>query len=66
MYLAGLMVAAAVCTPGPVSAKVLLPAMYVLALGTGGIKSSVSVFGAEQFDDSNPRDVEEKQSYFNW
>ncbi|CAN0170358.1 unnamed protein product [Discosporangium mesarthrocarpum] len=40
--------------------------MYVLALGTGGIKSSVSVFGADQFDDSDPQDSKEKASFFNW
>lgn len=44
----------------------LFPAIYVLALGTGGIKSSVSVFGADQFDENDPRDVQEKQSFFNW
>ncbi|CAN0535326.1 unnamed protein product, partial [Ectocarpus sp. 12 AP-2014] len=30
-----------------------------------GIKSSVSVFGADQFDEDDPADVKEKQSFFN-
>eukprot|EP00752_Nemacystus_decipiens_P007795 g6962.t1 len=66
VYLVGLFVAAASCVPGAVSPLLLFPAIYLLALGTGGIKSSVSVFGADQFDDDDPGDVEEKQSFFNW
>jgi peptide/histidine transporter 3/4 len=41
-------------------------AMYIVALGTGGIKPNVSTMGAEQFDDSCPEDLVEKESYFNW
>lgn len=66
IYLVGLFVAAASCVPGSVSPLLLFPAIYVLALGTGGIKASVSVFGADQFDDNDPADVEEKRSFFNW
>ena len=66
LYLLGLVVAAASCVPGKVSPWLLFPAIYLLAIGTGGIKSSVSVFGADQFDDDDPKDVQEKQSYFNW
>lgn len=62
----GLFVAAGSCVPGRVSPLLLFPAIYLLALGTGGIKASVSVFGADQFDDTNPRDAKEKQSFFNW
>lgn len=61
-----LFVAAASCVPGSVSPLLLFPAIYLLALGTGGIKASVSVFGADQFDDNDPGDVEEKRSFFNW
>lgn len=44
----------------------LYGALYMVALGTGGIKPNVSAFGAEQFDDKHPNDVREKQSFFNW
>lgn len=66
VYLVGLFVAAGSCVPGSVSPLLLFPAIYLLALGTGGIKSSVSVFGADQFDEDDPADVLEKQSFFNW
>ncbi|KAL9233877.1 hypothetical protein vseg_008813 [Gypsophila vaccaria] len=35
---------------------VLYLALYLVALGTGGLKSSVSGFGADQFDDSDEKE----------
>uniref|UniRef100_A0A0D9WUH4 Uncharacterized protein n=1 Tax=Leersia perrieri TaxID=77586 RepID=A0A0D9WUH4_9ORYZ len=41
-------------------------ALYLIALGTGGIKPCVSSFGADQFDDADPREHRSKASFFNW
>ncbi|KAJ7546235.1 hypothetical protein O6H91_08G031400 [Diphasiastrum complanatum] len=41
-------------------------ALYMIALGTGGIKPCVSSFGADQFDDEDPAERKKKTSFFNW
>ncbi|MED6124018.1 hypothetical protein PIB30_055086 [Stylosanthes scabra] len=40
--------------------------LYVIALGTGGVKTCVSSFGADQFDDTDTRERITKASFFNW
>ena len=40
--------------------------LYLVALGTGGIKTCVSSFGADQFDDTDPKERIKKGSFFNW
>ncbi|MCL7040941.1 hypothetical protein MKW94_006227 [Papaver nudicaule] len=40
--------------------------LYLIALGTGGIKPCVSSFGADQFDDTHEVEKAKKKSYFNW
>nr|XP_043612126.1 protein NRT1/ PTR FAMILY 8.2-like [Erigeron canadensis] len=41
-------------------------ALYLVALGTGGIKPCVSSYGADQFDDEDEAEKEQKSSFFNW
>uniref|UniRef100_A0A7N0U3P1 Peptide transporter 1 n=1 Tax=Kalanchoe fedtschenkoi TaxID=63787 RepID=A0A7N0U3P1_KALFE len=41
-------------------------ALYLIALGTGGIKPCVSSYGADQFDDSDEKEKKHKSSFFNW
>lgn len=41
-------------------------ALYLVALGTGGIKPCVSPFGADQFDDTDPKERAKKGSFFNY
>lgn len=45
---------------------VFYAALYLIALGTGGIKPCVSSFGADQFDETEPEDKKDKASFFNW
>lgn len=40
--------------------------LYLIALGTGGIKPCVSSFGADQFDDTDPIERAKKGPFFNW
>jgi peptide/histidine transporter 3/4 len=52
--------------PDSASPTVFFPAIYIIALGTGGIKPNVSTMGADQFDDRYSQDRKEKESFFNW
>ncbi|KAK9698751.1 hypothetical protein RND81_08G128300 [Saponaria officinalis] len=45
---------------------VLYLALYLTALGTGGVKSSVSGFGSDQFDESNHEEKVQMTTFFNW
>ncbi|KAK6251139.1 hypothetical protein SCA6_005144 [Theobroma cacao] len=45
---------------------ILYLALYLTALGTGGLKSSVSGFGSDQFDDSDPEERSQMTNFFNW
>ncbi|GAB2217077.1 hypothetical protein Droror1_Dr00000236 [Drosera rotundifolia] len=45
---------------------VLYLALYLTALGTGGLKSSVSGFGSDQFDDSNKEERTQMTKFFSW
>lgn len=40
--------------------------LYLIALGSGGIRPCVSLFGADQFDDTDPLEKVIKSSFFNW
>ena len=48
------------------SAVAAFVAIYLIALGTGGIKPCVSAFGADQFDETDDKEREKKSSFFNW
>uniref|UniRef100_A0A8I6WFN1 Uncharacterized protein n=3 Tax=Hordeum vulgare TaxID=4513 RepID=A0A8I6WFN1_HORVV len=40
--------------------------LYLTSLGSGGIKSCISAFGADQFDIADPAERVKKGSFFNW
>ncbi|KAK4418964.1 protein NRT1/ PTR FAMILY 8.1 [Sesamum alatum] len=55
-----------VCHPTGLQVGVFYAGLYLIALGTGGIKPCVSSFGADQFDDSDEAEKKSKSSFFNW
>ncbi|KAA8516323.1 hypothetical protein F0562_016616 [Nyssa sinensis] len=55
-----------VCHPKGLQTGVFYLGLYLIALGTGGIKPCVSSFGADQFDDSDEAEKKAKSSFFNW
>ncbi|OIW00715.1 hypothetical protein TanjilG_09684 [Lupinus angustifolius] len=40
--------------------------LFLIALGTGGIKPCIWPFGADQFDDTDHKEKASKGSFFNW
>lgn len=54
------------CHATTLRAAVCFIALYLIALGTGGIKPCVSSFGADQFDDTDEVEKKHKSSFFNW
>lgn len=57
----------AACAPATdMQLTILYLALYTIALGTGGLKSSVSGFGSDQFDESNKLEQAQMTAFFNW
>ncbi|KAA8519001.1 hypothetical protein F0562_016225 [Nyssa sinensis] len=54
-----------VCHPTVSQTAVCFVALYLIALGTGGIKPCVSSFGADQFDETDETERKKKSSFFN-
>lgn len=55
-----------ICHPTSGQVAVFFVSLYMIALGTGGIKPCVSSFGADQFDDNDEGERKKKSSFFNW
>ncbi|PKU87276.1 protein NRT1/ PTR FAMILY 8.1 [Dendrobium catenatum] len=55
-----------ICDPTTGQIAAVFVALYLIALGTGGIKPCVSSFGADQFDESDETEKKSKTSFFNW
>lgn len=54
------------CNPTAGQTAAVFVSLYLIALGTGGIKPCVSSFGADQFDESDESEKKSKTSFFNW
>jgi solute carrier family 15 (peptide/histidine transporter), member 3/4 len=54
------------CHPTEAQSAAVFVALYLIALGTGGIKPCVSSFGADQFDENDEAEKKSKSSFFNW
>lgn len=61
------------CTSGSLCNKTTTPqiaffytSLYIIAIGAGGTKPNISTFGADQFDEFDPKEKELKVSFFNW
>ncbi|KAK3206467.1 hypothetical protein Dsin_020513 [Dipteronia sinensis] len=55
-----------VCSATDAQSAATFVALYLIALGTGGIKPCVSSYGADQFDDADEVEKKHKGSFFNW
>ncbi|KAJ6814997.1 protein NRT1/ PTR FAMILY 4.5-like [Iris pallida] len=44
----------------------LYASIYLIAVGTAGLKVCVAAHGADQFDGEDPREAKQRSSYFNW
>lgn len=54
------------CHATVTQSSVVFLSLYLIALGTGGIKPCVSSYGADQFDDTDEVEKKHKASFFNW
>ncbi|KAF1869750.1 hypothetical protein Lal_00017326 [Lupinus albus] len=48
------------------SAVMFYTSLCLLALGNGGVRGSMTAFGADQFDGKNPNEAKALASFFNW
>ncbi|KAF6143417.1 hypothetical protein GIB67_029586, partial [Kingdonia uniflora] len=53
-------------TAGSGQIAFLCTALYLIALGNGGVKAALPSLGADQFDDKNPKEAAKLSSFFNW
>ncbi|MCL7042771.1 hypothetical protein MKW94_018148 [Papaver nudicaule] len=52
--------------PSTLQLGMFFTALYIFAIGTGGIKANITVIGADQFDEFYPKEKLQKFSFFNW
>ncbi|WOG90677.1 hypothetical protein DCAR_0309921 [Daucus carota subsp. sativus] len=47
-------------------AAILYTGLYLVAVGTGGLKAALPSLGADQFDETDPEEAKTLSSFFNW
>lgn len=45
---------------------ILYGGIYLIALGTSGVKAALPALGADQFDEKDPKEASQLSSFFNW
>lgn len=66
MYVLGLIIIVCGADPENINRATFFAGMYIVALGTGGIKPNVSTLGADQYDDRFESERKGKESFFNY
>lgn len=67
LYVLGTLLATIAAHPKVMSNGAYVVAMFIfIPLGTAGIKSNISNFGADQYDTSDPSGITAQQDFFQW
>ncbi|KAG2253067.1 hypothetical protein Bca52824_083203 [Brassica carinata] len=53
-------------SPNQLHVTLFFVSLYLIAIGQGGYKPCIKVFGADQFDENDVNESKAKSSYFNW
>ncbi|VVA95002.1 unnamed protein product [Arabis nemorensis] len=52
--------------PNQLQVTLFFVSLYLIAIGQGGYKPCIKVFGADQFDGNDLKESKDKSSFFNW